>query len=472
MIYIYTRFFTILTIFLFCLAGQLGASPPEIPSNDVCELPPTRDLPISQVQERNYPSVALWPHSSATEETFVKYDYHYGYPFLEYNGRISAIVGDFDTDVEKAEKLTEHLRKHNPEALIFFGTFLFTEHSGTFAEDSDVWLRDVDGERVYYYQDAWGGWREYQIDFVKPHVQEKLVEMIVAVERCGVFDGVALDGFAGNGTGFVGRHLHPATNAEIIEATANILRKVRERVKDDFLIVVNGNRDKPTAYAAYINGSVMEAGLDHAGGYTHAGLQWLDDTLLWNAKNLRFPQVNWSEGFLIEDQSPESPDNLRWMRVFTTRSLTLDNGYVSIHHETSHVAGEKELWYRFWDAPLGRPIGAIGQLYDNREGLFIREFSNGWAVYNRSGKAQEIRIPGEASTGWSSGITGVQHTLGDLDGEIYLKLPVWDVNADGETNILDLVLVANAMNTDAPDLNGDGVVNILDLVLVANHIGE
>lgn len=467
------KFCLIVNCLLFCLVAPLVASPPEIPSNDVCEILPTRDLPISQVQERNYPSVALWPHSSATEETFVKYDYHYGYPYLEYNGRITAVVGDFDTDVKKAEKLTVHLRKHNPEALIFFGTFLYTEQSGTFAEDSDVWLRDANGERVAYYQDAWAGWNEYQIDFVKPHVQEKLVDMIVAVAECGIFDGVALDGFAHNGTGFVGRHLHPATDAEIIEATANILRKVRERVRDDFLIIVNA-RGKLKTYAKYINGDVMEAGPgeDDQGGYTHAQLQFLDDILLWNAKNLRFPQVNWSEGFLIEDQSPDSPDNLRWVRVFTTRGMILDNGYVSIHHETAHVANEKELWYRFWDAPLGRPIGAIGQLYDNREGLFIREFSNGWAVYNRSGKAQEIRIPGEASTGWSSGITGVQHTLGDLDSEIYLKLPVWDVNADGETNILDLVLVANAINQPAPDVNGDGVVNILDLVLVANHIGE
>lgn len=215
----------------------------------------------------------------------------------------------------------------------------------------------------------------------------------------------------------------------------------------------------------------MEAGPgeDDQGGYTHAQLQFLDDILLWNAKNLRFPQVNWSEGFLIEDQSPDSPDNLRWVRVFTTRGMILDNGYVSIHHETAHVANEKELWYRFWDAPLGRPVGEIGQLYEHRDGVFIREFSNGWAVYNRSGKAQEIRL-GEASTGWQSRYTARQHIIPDLDGEIYLKLPETDVNSDGVVNILDLVRVANAFGKEAPevDVNGDGEVNVLDLVRVAD----
>jgi hypothetical protein len=48
----------------------------------------------------------------------------------------------------------------------------------------------------------------------------------------------------------------------------------------------------------------------------------------------------------------------------------------------------------------------------------------------------------------------------------------YDLNADGEINILDLVLVASAFgesDSDA-DVNGDGEVNILDLVQVANHI--
>ena len=46
-----------------------------------------------------------------------------------------------------------------------------------------------------------------------------------------------------------------------------------------------------------------------------------------------------------------------------------------------------------------------------------------------------------------------------------------DLNADGEVNILDLVLVASAIGeTDSDaDINGDGVVNVLDLVHVANQ---
>ena len=105
------------------------------------------------------------------------------------------------------------------------------------------------------------------------------------------------------------------------------------------------------------------------------------------------------------------------------------------------------------------------------DGLFIREFTNGWAVYNRSGKAQEIVLPQEVS-GSDSGVENKRrHTLPDLDGEIYLKVettPTADVNEDGVVNIQDLVIVANALGKAEPDLNGDGIVNIQDLVIVAN----
>ena len=50
----------------------------------------------------------------------------------------------------------------------------------------------------------------------------------------------------------------------------------------------------------------------------------------------------------------------------------------------------------------------------------------------------------------------------------------FDINGDGEVNILDLVLVANAFGESnlKADVNGDGEVNILDLVAVANAFGE
>ena len=156
--------------------------------------------------------------------------------------------------------------------------------------------------------------------------------------------------------------------------------------------------------------------------------------------------------------------------MLTTLSLTQSDGYV-LYSRTGEFDHD---WYDFWDADLGRPIGAKGQLYQETEGLYIREFTNGWAAYNNSGAEQTIRLP-EDAVGVASRLEGMSHTLPDLDGEMYLRVkppnPA-DVNGDGVVNILDLTLVAQAFGKDGleGDVNGDGVVNVFDLVFVAGEI--
>ena len=57
------------------------------------------------------------------------------------------------------------------------------------------------------------------------------------------------------------------------------------------------------------------------------------------------------------------------------------------------------------------------------------------------------------------------------------KYPAWDVNQDGLVNVLDLILVAQHLGSDASvnhqsDVNGDGTINVLDLIVVAQRLGE
>ncbi len=55
--------------------------------------------------------------------------------------------------------------------------------------------------------------------------------------------------------------------------------------------------------------------------------------------------------------------------------------------------------------------------------------------------------------------------------------PPWDLNQDGKINVLDLIIVGQAIGSDAQvnshaDVNGDGEINILDLITVAQNFGE
>jgi len=338
---------------------------------------------------------------------------------------------------------------------------------------SPYWVKAVDGNPV-------PGWRgTYLVDFTDPGAQDLIVEQAVAVSECGLYDGIFLDWWSESGTVLEG---YRSFEAEQL-AREVILRRIREKVRHDFLIMVNSNRRQSPRAAPYINGIFMESGTPGGfGGEQPQGEQLereineIETTLRWAEQNLREPQINSLEAWAIPTEPLDSATNLRWMRVFTTLSLTHSDGYSLIIKGRS--LGElwyshAHYWYDFWDADLGQPVGSKYQLYQDIAGLYIREFTNGWAVYNRSGKAQQIEFPEKVSS-VTSGLTVPNHAVLDLDGDMFLKVETRnpaDVNGDGIVNILDLILVAQGLGTGdlAADVNGDGVVNVFDLVFVANQ---
>ena len=389
--------------------------------------------------------------------------------------------------LERAREIREQRLAQNPNMIFLHDVRIYHhDRPEAFPPGSDFWLRDTQGQIIRNANN------EYLINFLKPEVQDLLIKRIISFERCGLYDGVFLDGFHNNFTGFMGRQHYPVTHEEIIQVMLNILRAVRSQVREDFLILVNTNRTEATRYTEYVNGTFMETLTDNhfsdnPGGYTHGGLYEIEDTLTWSEENFRSPQINCLEGWGIPTEPPDSPNNRRWMRVFTTMSLTHSDGYVMYTTGTGAIPGpdpdaiypwgpgHEHFWYPFWDANLGRPIGPKAQQYPNVDGLFIREFTNGWAVYNRSGKAQTITLPAPATPVSDRGNDAASqtHLLPDLDGEIYLTSKSFaDVNGDGQVNILDLIQVTNSLGKSAPDPNGDGVVNILDLVFVVQQFSQ
>ena len=386
---------------------------------------------------------------------------------------------------EDAGEAISEVRTRNPNIILLTSI----EFYGA-APDSLYALRDESGNVIIDHK-----WDGAYADFTQPALQDKFIQQAIDVAKCGYFDGIAIDHW-NKSHGFWTKDQQE--KGEV--AKDRMIQGIRDAVGDDFLILVtttNRAGFSTERHAEYINGIFMETTEDYEGGYTYKRLSDIENALLWAEENLREPQINCVAGRGVRNELLDSPRNLQWMRLWTTLSLTHSDGYVMftmggaldhpphpfeflLGHADLHAQGKlhthqnQKYWYDFWDANLGRPVGGDetkGQFYEDREGLFIREFTNGWAVYNRSGKEQKIELPQEVS-GWNSGVEHQRrHTLADLDGEIYLKAeapPTADVNADGVVNILDLVMVANAFGETDPDLNGDGTVDVLDLVMVAN----
>ena len=456
-----------------------GLSLTDFRYDEECLLP---DRPIlDRIQNRSLPSTSQgWglvhvnqPHLSR-EERLSYHDIHwgrrpFGLRFLQLNPEGYQVRGEIALAIAKREEMAAR----NPNRLSLRTIRQRDARVNVhYPEDWPYWLRDDEGNPVRNHRKP----DVYLINLTLPEVQDIIVEQAIASSKCGLYDGIFFDWW-GESAVLVNYLADPPifykTHEEEREARISILQRIRANVPDDFLIVCNlGDRARPLA-APLINGGFMETDPDDPErGYTRDEIIVIENNLIWREENLREPQLNCLQGVGIPSQPYESPTNKRVMRLFTTMSLTLSDGYV---HFVNGILGQHvHFRYPFLDADLGQPISPTAQQYQDVEGLYIREFTNGWAAYNRSGQAQTIALPSSATPVGNGDLrSATTFLLPDLDGEIYLKTPsAADVNRDGKINILDLLQVANSIGEAAPDPNGDGVVNTLDLVFITQQFNQ
>ena len=432
---------------------------PYLTYDECCEVEP---LPVlDRITNRDYPSVGkLWGGNQAwhdaldrpdltSMEQIALHDLWLAGTLFWLKPKETADGFKMVGSMSEARQLRDEYLALNPH-LIFLRTIPFRhKHLHQLPPDSPFWVRDDNGDI------ARDGIRGFY-DFTNPAVQERILSEVRAVNRCGFFDGILFDWWNDNSQ-VLGKY---RTRAQENQARDTIIRRVRAETRPDFLVFVNAGPHILPLTGPFVNGTFMETVEPHDNPPEDmpSKLNTYANTLSWSESTMRQPRINLLEGWANPNEPADSPMNRRWMRVFTTLSLTHSDGYVLF----TNGFGHSHAWYDFWDADLGQPVGEKAQVYDGREGLYIREFTNGWAAYNESGAPQVIRLP-EKVQGVASGLVNVEHALPNLDGEMYLratpKNPA-DVNGDGVVNILDLTLVAQGFGTDSlkGDVNGDGVI--------------
>lgn len=398
--------------------------------DEFCELP--RPAIETRIKNRNFPSILGFGKLTnrptlSREDQLAYHDLVWDITFLHHSLRWKKTAQGYQLagNIKKAKATREVLLARNPNMLLIVEDrhrdAILHHH---YPEDWEGWVRDENGDLVpASLHDGQNVFNHFLVDFTRPDVQDIIVQKAVAVAKCGLFDGIISEWWTEQGVNLAQwddwSKQYSTPEAEL-QARLAIIQRIRAEVPDDFLIVVNVNRRKIPLTAPYINGGFMEIGQDYEGGYTHDGLIEIENTLRWLETNLRGPRINCVRGAGIKEQPPDSLTNKRWMRVFTTMTLTLSDGYALY---TTGAWFHDHIWYDFWEADLGHPIGPKARQYQNVPGLFIREFTNGWAVYNRSGNTQEISLL-ENAIGVASDQTGRTHQLADWTVKSTLRLKI------------------------------------------------
>ena len=497
---IYVRYFFI--VFCLCVATSVHAE-------EICEI--DRYNIIERVESRHYPSllsqfgIGPWETNFTLAENKELYDlifYDPGILLSYWRDTPDGMKLIADPGLESSKRRRERLLASNPN-LVFLAVVNFYLIPDNYKEreafnsiHDDFFLRDENGEIV---RDEI--WNSVLLDFTLPQTQQYVKDQVMAISQCGLFDGIFLDNWSEHPRLYGYRTLE-----EEHIARDRILQSIRE-IDEDFLILVNSGPHKIPRWAPYINGIWMEAGAGANSIYDPHELDQIQETLLWAETEAPFrePIINALTADGNPGIPPDSSETLQVVRFLTTLVLTHSNAYMAFKNGGGFSAafwgkdvtyeGVHAVWLDFWSAPLGRPMGGDetkGQPYVTPkgvaiEGLFIREFTNGWAVYNRSGKERKIYLS-EKVSGVASGVKNKHwHTIPDLDGEIFLKkttAPVnkikkttapADVNNDGKVNIDDVQIVVAAIGvepttTTRADVNEDGTVNVVDLQIVIDNL--
>ena len=454
-----------------------------------------------RINNRDYPSAFL-THKRGddpeqypdTFDQFVRYDFSFMFEPFHPIARADTFNSPFSGTVRigsphLSQVHTEAIRE-NPNMIFIVEIAYFDGRFLNLPDDSPYWFRNKDGSIAIreWSVDPFGNVQEERlVNFTHPDVIEMLIQRTVAIAKCGLYDGIWLDRWHPD---FGGELSHLVSPEAERNARLQILQGIRANVRDDFLIIINSREEIPH-FAPYINGVFIEA---HEPNpiYTYKDLYRFENLIEWYESNLREPAFT----LLWGQAAHKPPRSQRVMRLFTTLSLTHSDGYVSVSSEPHPL---RTYYYDFWDALLGQPVGGDetkGQLYKTPkgisiDGLFIREFTNGWAVYNRSGKERKIYFS-EKVSGVASGVVNKHwHTVPDLDGEIFLKQTTpttepsigtqsrYDVDDDGDVDVSDVRLVVLALgqkdkNITNPrtDVNEDNKVDKNDVLLVIDNLDD
>ena len=239
-------------------AGVLTTIPlsklPQFGYDETCDL---AGVPISErIENREYPSIfsafgnIINLPSLSFRERLAYHDVHWSSLLFHMQWLPSPEGVKTFLHVESAKEDRDDMLSLNPNMIFIVGMNYWAANPGEYPEDWPYWLRDESGKIIEDF--GWGG---LLFDFTHTEMQDFLVRRAVAFAKCGLFDGIFFDVWRDDWRDSSEAQYYAY---DVSEAAITLLRRIREEVGDDFLIIVNTNDTKIPLSAPYVNGTFME----------------------------------------------------------------------------------------------------------------------------------------------------------------------------------------------------------------------
>jgi hypothetical protein len=304
------------------------------------------------------------------------------------NAHVGIADGFLAESVEAGKRLRAALLAKNPHIVLLAEIRYRDAHRRYLPTEHPWWKRSADGKIE-------AGWEEggyFKMDFANLEFQQRVAAQARAAVQSGVLDGVMLDWWSDD------------------EARVELVKRVREAVGEQALIIANANDRQTPRTAPHLNGYFMECYRTK----TPADWERIAATLAFAERAMRTPRVN-----CLETWYHNSREDLNLMRATTTLSLTLSGGYVLFSDPNPlPVPDHLHNWYPFWEKSLGK---AVAKGSRESDGTIRREFERGTAVYNPFGNQARTLQFSEARRSAATGAVGRTHRMPAGDGDLFLK---------------------------------------------------
>ncbi len=259
------------------------------------------------------------------------------------------------------------------------------------------------GLEKYLTKRNWGHDKEYgktvATKIIAPQFPNYIADVTTQEVMTNKADGAILDWWHND-------HAGGYSGSQVRNARKEIIKNIRKKLGENFIILGNVNWRKETDTINYLSGVFLEL---YKTPYYQATkrlynsqeLRRIQDVLQYYEKKLQFPKIialeGWRKTKNLTDEDRNSTENRRMAKLLTAMSVVIPtHGYILYgdNNPDTEIGDHHHLYYDFYDFDIGKPTSEYIKV---TSGVGYKEHEQGFIAYNiNSNKKKLTRDNGQS----------------------------------------------------------------------------